>query len=49
METILESSSQGDSHEGNPSPFHSLENICAPYMEMLCLLGFTIGLLVWLF
>lgn len=49
MATFIESTSQGNPSNGNPSLFPSFGNTRAPYMEMLSLPGFTIGLPVWLF
>jgi len=49
MEIVLGSTNQGNTSDGNLGPFPSFGNISAPYMEMLSILGFTIGFLVWLF
>lgn len=49
MATVPESTNQGTPHDGNPSPFPPFGNISAPYMVMLSLPRFTIGLAVWLF
>ena len=49
MATFLESTSQGNTSHGNPSPFPSFRNTGAPYMATLSLPGLTIGLPVWLF
>jgi len=47
--TVPESTNQGKPFDENLGPFPSFGNIGAPYMEMLSLLVFTIGFLVWLF
>ena len=49
METIPESTNQGNPSDRNPGPFPSFGNISVPYMEMFSLPRFTIGFLVWLF
>ena len=49
METLPESTNQGNPSYENPSPFHSFGNIRAPYMETLSLPRFTIGWPFWLF
>jgi len=45
----MESTNQGFSLGGNPSPFSSWGDIGAPYMATLALSGIIIGLPVWLF
>jgi len=49
MATTPKSIDQGIPFDGNPSSFPPFGNIGAPYMATLSLLGFTIGLPVWLF
>ena len=49
MATTPESTDQGIPFDGNPSPFPPFGTTGAPYIATLSLLGFTIGLLVWLF
>ena len=49
MATNPESTNQEISFDGNSSPFPPFGNIGAPYMATLSLLGFTIGMPVWLF
>ncbi len=45
----MESTNQGFTLEGNPSPFSSWGNFGAPHMATLSLPGLTIGLPIWLF
>jgi len=45
----MESTNQGVSLGGNPSPFSSWGDVGAPHMATLSLPGLTIGLPVWLF
>ena len=45
----MESTNQGFSLGGNPSPFSSWGDVGAPHMATLSLPGLTIGLPVWLF
>jgi len=49
METVPESTNQGNPSDRNPRSFPSFENIGFPYMVTLFVPGFTIGFLVWLF
>ena len=45
----MESTNQGFPLGGNPIPFASWEDVGAPHMATLSLLGLTIGLPIWLF
>ena len=49
MEIFIESSSQGNLYDGNPSPFPSFGHIGAPYVDTLSLPRFMISLLIWMF
>lgn len=49
MAIVLEFSNQGTPFNGDPSPFPCFGNVSPPYMAMLYLPRFMVGLLVWLF
>ena len=45
----MDSTNQGFPLGGNPSPFSSWGDVCAPHMATLSLPRLTIGLPIWLF
>ena len=49
MATIQEFTNQGTPLNENPCTFPCFENVGPPYMTTLSLLGFRIGLPIWLF